>query len=70
MEFAGSKFAEHPDGDGLICKAAKKLVQIDERVQHGQERVIYQAATEDCAGCEWRSASVAENEERRGKWRE
>lgn len=54
MEFAGSKFAAHPDGDGLQCKAGKKLVQIGEHVHHKLTRVIYQAAEEDCAQCQWR----------------
>ena len=56
IEFAGSKFAAHPEGDGLICKAGRKLVQIKEVVHHGQPRVIYQAAAEDCEPCEWRAA--------------
>jgi transposase len=55
LEFAGSKFAAHPDGDGLQCKAGRKLVQIGEHVHHGQKRVIYQAAEADCAACEWRT---------------
>ena len=41
MEFAGSRFALHADGDGLICKAGRKLVQIAERSRnlkgHGLE---------------------------------
>jgi transposase len=53
LEFGGSKFAAHPDGDGLQCKAGKKLVQICEKVHHGQTRVIYEAAEQDCAQCEW-----------------
>lgn len=55
LEFAGSKFAAHADGDGLQCKAGKKLVLIGEKVHHGQTRVIYQAAESDCASCEWRT---------------
>jgi hypothetical protein len=54
LEFAGSKFAVHPEGDGLQCKAGKKLVQIGEKQHHGQRRVIYEAAEADCAECEWR----------------
>lgn len=55
LEFSGSKFAVHPDGDGLQCKAGKKLVQIGEKVHHGQTRVIYAAEESDCAQCEWRA---------------
>lgn len=55
LEYAGSKFGMHADGDGLQCKAGKKLVQIGERQHHGQRRVIYEAAEADCAGCEWRA---------------
>lgn len=54
MEFAGSKFALHADGDGLICKAGRKLVQIAERVHHAQDCIVYEAAAADCASCPWR----------------
>lgn len=54
LEYAGSKFGPHPDGDGLVCKAGKKLVEIGEKVHHGVQRVIYEAAATDCAQCEWR----------------
>lgn len=55
LEFAGSTFAAHADGDGLICKAGKKLVQIGARVHHGQNCVVYEAVAEDCGSCEWRA---------------
>lgn len=54
LEFAGSTFQEHADGDGLQCKAGKKLVKIGEKVHHKQLRVIYEAAAKDCEECEWR----------------
>jgi transposase len=65
IEFAGSKFGAHPDGDGLQCKAGKKLVQIGEKVHHGQRRVIYAAAESDCAGCEWRTGCCGKRGEAR-----
>jgi transposase len=65
MEFAGSKFAAHPDGDGLQCKAGKKLVQIGEKVHNGQTRVIYEAAEADCASCEWRTGCCGKRGEAR-----
>lgn len=65
LEFAGSKFAMHPDGDGLQCKAGKKLVQIGAKVHHGQNKVVYEAAAADCASCEWRTACCGKRGEAR-----
>jgi transposase len=65
LEFAGSKFGMHPEGDGLQCKAGKKLVRIGEKVHNGQNRVIYEAAATDCAECEWRKGCCGHRGEAR-----
>ncbi len=69
MEYAGSKFAVHADGDGLQCKAGKKLVQIGEKEHYGQRRVLYEAAAADCANCEWRVGCCGKRGEARRVWR-
>jgi transposase len=48
-EFSSEAFQK--DGDGVVCPAGKRLVQIRTHRHHGLLREVYQAPAEDCADC-------------------
>jgi hypothetical protein len=55
VEFAPSAFRATRGAKELICPAGKTLVIIGQKKQHGEQRTVYEAQANDCAGCGMRT---------------